>query len=426
MDTLKTLGHAYTPRVIDSLVTAVLAPAGAVLIEGPRGCGKTMTAMNTAASYAMLDDPDTAELARISPRFVIEGAQPRLLDEWQLAPQLWNLVRREVDAASTKGLFLLTGSAVPADDVTRHSGAGRMLRIRQRTMTWCEKLSVDKYAGVSVTELFDGRTPAASPDQSMPYQDVVAALLLPGFPALTPLAPPQAFRMLRAYIDEVARADMPRLVDMRHDPVVISRLITAIARSTASEVSNGTLATDVREVAPNISPETVASYVRVLQRLFMVEPQPAWTPALRSRARLRSSPRLHLADPALAAAALAATQAGLENDPKTVGLLFESAVVHDLRVFAGLIDGEVRGYRDSNNYEIDVVVSLPDGRWGAVEVKLGAGQIPAGIESLNAAVAQIDHQVTAPPAFRLVVTGTGPTFTADDGTITCPLAALRP
>jgi len=385
-----------------------------------------MTAMNAAASYALLDDPDTADLADISPAFVLEGAQPRLLDEWQLAPQLWNLVRRKVDAASAKGLFLLTGSAVPADDATRHSGAGRMLRIRQRTMAWCEKSSVDQFSDVSLKGLFDGHTPAASPNTSMTYQDVVAALLLPGFPALTPLAPPQAFRMLRAYIDEVARVDMPRLVDMRHDPVVINRLITAIARSTASEVANSTLASDIGDVAPNISPETVASYVGVLQRLFVVEPQPAWTPALRSRARLRSSPRLHLADPALAAAALGATQVGLQNDPKTVGLLFESAVVHDLRVFAGLIDGDVRSYRDSNDYEIDAVVSLPDGRWGAIEVKLGAGQIPAGMESLNAAVAQIDHQVTTPPVFRLVVTGTGPTFTADDGTITCPLAALRP
>ncbi|MCL2653650.1 MAG: DUF4143 domain-containing protein [Propionibacteriaceae bacterium] len=425
MDTLKTLGHVYLPRVIDSLVTASLASAGAVLIEGARGCGKTMTAINAAASYALLDDPNTVELAKISPALILDGSQPRLLDEWQLAPQLWNLVRRKVDAASAKGLYLLTGSAVPADDITRHSGAGRMLRLRQRTMTWYEKLGAQS-SDVSLTELFDGHLPETTSSPSMTYQDVVAALLLPGFPALTPLSPPEAFRMLRAYIDEVARADMPRLVDMRHDPVVVNRLITAIARSTASEVSNSTLASDIGPVAPNIRPETVASYVGVLERLFLTDPQPAWTPALRSRARLRSSPRLHLADPALAAAALGATQAGLEKDPKTVGLLFESAVVHDLRVHASLLDGEVRSYRDSNGYEIDVVVSLPDGRWGAIEVKLGAGHIPAGMESLNAAVAQIDDQVTAPPVFRLVVTGTGPTFVAGDGTITCPLAALRP
>jgi len=384
-----------------------------------------MTAMNAAASYAMLDDPDTAELAKISPDFILEGGQPRLLDEWQLAPQLWNLVRRKVDAASVKGLFLLTGSAVPADDVSRHSGAGRILRIGQRTLTWHEKLASSENEGVSLAALFEGQHPCADPAPRMAYQDVVASLMSPGFPALTQLAPVEAFRMLRAYIDEVARVDMPRLMDMRHDPVVVTQLIAAIARSTASEVSNSTLASDVRAVAPNIKPETVAAYVSVLQRLFMVEPQPAWTPALRSRARLRTSPRLHLADPSLAAAALGATQSSLEKDPKTVGVLFESAVIHDLRVYASMIDGEVRSYRDSNNHEIDAVISLPDGRWGAIEVKLGASQIAEAAQSLNTAADQVDNSVTSPPVFRLVITGTGPTFTAADGTITCPLAALR-
>ena len=276
---------------------------------------------------------------------------------------------------------------------------------------------------MSLAGLFEGQRPAADLTDAMTYEQVIAELLRPGFPALTPLAPPQARRMLRAYIDEVARADMPRLVDMRKDPARIRRLISSLARSVASDVTYATLAADMRAVAPSIKAETVADYVGVLERLFVVERQLAWAPALRSRARLRTSPKMHLADPAMAAAALGADQEALAGDPNTTGLLFESAAVHDLMVFAALMDGEVRHYRDSNGHEMDAVICLPDGRWGAVEVKLGGMQTAAGARSLGNAVGQIEG---APqPSFRLVITGTGQTYVMQDGTVTCPLAKLR-
>ena len=421
---MSVLGRAYTPRLLDSLVTQALEASGGVLIEGPRACGKTMTAMNAAASFAMLDDPGTQELAAIAPGAVLDGTSPRLLDEWQLAPQLWNLVRRRIDAGAGAGLFLLTGSAVPADDVTRHTGAGRILRVRQRTLTWTEKRG-STGVGVSISGLFDGLTPETDMS-SMSYADVLTELVRPGFPALVERAPGQAARSLRAYIDEISRADVPRLVDMRHDPTVIVQLIAALARSVASDVAFTTLADDVRQVAPVIDVQTVASYVSVLERLFVVERQKPWTPALRSRARLRSAAKIHLADPALAAAALGVDARGLTTEPSTAGLLFESAVIHDLAVFADLLEAEVRYYRDSNGHEIDVVITLPDRRWGAVEVKLGGGQIAEGAKSLNRAVAQIDTAVVGEPVFRAVITGTGPTAVLSDGTVTCPLAALRP
>jgi len=383
-----------------------------------------MTAMNAAASFAMLDDPGTQELAAIAPGAVLDGTSPRLLDEWQLAPQLWNLVRRRIDAGAGAGLFLLTGSAVPADDVTRHTGAGRILRVRQRTLTWTEKRG-STGVGVSISGLFDGLTPETDMS-SMSYADVLTELVRPGFPALVERAPGQAARSLRAYIDEISRADVPRLVDMRHDPTVIVQLIAALARSVASDVAFTTLADDVRQVAPVIDVQTVASYVGVLERLFVVERQKPWTPALRSRARLRSAAKIHLADPALAAAALGVDARGLMTEPSTAGLLFESAVIHDLAVFADLLEAEVRYYRDSNGHEIDVVITLPDRRWGAMEVKLGGGQIAEGAKSLNRAVAQIDTAVVGEPVFRAVITGTGPTAVLSDGTVTCPLAALRP
>ena len=425
MDTTEILGQPYRARVIDDALKHALGIAGAVVIEGARASGKTMTALHAASSHVFLDDPQAQGLLEISPRSVLEGAKPRLLDEWQLAPQIWNLVRREVDASATPGRFILTGSATPSDDITRHTGAGRFLRLRQHTMSWWEKQGTPN-GGVSLAGLFAGARPDASPDPLTSLDEVIELTLQSGFPAMTSLQPLDAAQLLRAYIQEVARTDVQRLADVRHAPDVLTQLIAAIARSVASEVTLKTLAADLRPTAPAILPETVGSYVGLLERLFIVERQQAWAPRLRSRARLRTSPKLHLADPALAAAALGATRDRLHSDLATLGILFESSVWHDLAVLTTPLGGEIRHYRDSNGNEIDAIIALPDGRWGAVEVKLGGLQIPAAVKSLTAAISQIDTRTVGEPSFKLIVTGNGPTLTLDDGTITCPLTALRP
>lgn len=425
MDTTGVLGQSYRPRLLDGPLERALAIAGAVVIEGARATGKTMTALHAASSYVFLDDPGTQQILDVAPRTVLEGDAPRLLDEWQLSPDLWNLVRRAVDASPERGRFILTGSAVPADDVTRHTGAGRFLRLRQRTMAWWEKLAPDS-TSVSLSALFDGVWPTPDLDAGPHLDSVIDGVLRPGFPALVDLDVDQSSTRLRAYVDEIGRADIQRLADVRHSPDVIRRLIAAIARSVASDVAFTTLTADVRAVAPSINAETVSTYVGLLERMFIVEAQQPWTPALRSRARLRTAAKLHLVDPALAAAVLGAGAHRLRSDLTTLGLLFESAVVHDLAVLATALDGEVRHYRDSNGKEIDAVITLPDGRWAAVEVKLGGPQMTAGAATLRDAVAQIDTDAVGEPTFRLVVTGTGPIITLDDGTITCPLRALAP
>ncbi|MDR1431676.1 MAG: DUF4143 domain-containing protein [Propionibacteriaceae bacterium] len=426
MDTKAELGHEYLPRVIDTLLAEALDTAGAVVIEGARACGKTMTAMNAAKSYALMDDPATRSIAAMAPQSLLEGGQPRLLDEWQLSEQLWNLVRRRVDAATEPGLFILTGSAVPADDSTRHTGAGRFLRIRERTMTWYEKERPADEGGVSLGKLFDQEPPRTELSAGLGYAELIERMLTPGFPALAGMPQNRARRMLLAYIDEVAKTDAPRLADIRRDPAVIKQLIAAISRNLASEAEYTTLAKDLRAVAPAITAETVASYIGVLERLFVVERQLAWTPELRSRARLRTSAKLHLADVSLAGAAMGATPESLQADPNTAGLLFESAAFHDLTVYASALGGEVRHFRDSNGHEIDAVITLPDGRWAGVEVKLGGAQVAAGAKSLAASLTQIDTSLVKDPAFKLVLTGTGQTYQLDDGTITCPLHRLRP
>lgn len=425
MDTAKVLGHEYRPRVIDASLQRALATSGAVVIEGPRASGKTMTAMFAAGSYVFVDDPEIQTVLEVAPRSLLDGEAPRLLDEWQVAPALWNLVRRAVDVAGKPGRFILTGSAVPADDVTRHTGAGRFLRLRERTMSWFEKLEAQSGA-VSLSDLFVGVLPKTDLSSPTDLDTVIENLLRPGFPAMTGLTLMQSADRLRAYIDDVTRTDIHRIADVRHKPQVIKQLIAALARSVASEVTYKTLAADVRTVAPTINAETISNYVELLQRLFILEAQTPWTPTLRSRARVRTSPKLHLVDPAIAAAALGAGPSQLRSDLRTLGVLFESAVVHDLTVLASSIDGEVRHYRDSNDKEIDAIVILPDGRWGAVEVKLSGTQLPYAVESLRHTIAQVDTEQVGEPAFRLVVTGTGPVLVTDDGTVTAPLTALAP
>ncbi len=419
MDTQVVLGRDYKPRVLDGVLAESLTYAGAIVLEGARACGKTMTALHAAESHVFLDDEASLQLAELAPATLLEGARPRLLDEWQLAPQLWNQVRRQVDRSASPGQFILTGSAVPADDATRHTGAGRFLRLRQRTLSWFERNPA--VAKVSLAGLFAGEAPRPAP-AVMDFADLVAELVRPGFPALLDLPPSGAARLLRAYLDEMIRADVGRLIDVRHEPVVLERLVRLLARSTAAETRVSVMAADLEAVAPGIKADTVGRYLEIFERIFLVEPQRAWRPALRTRARLRSQDKWHLADPSLAVAALGVDAAGLMVDPNTVGLLFESAVVHDLSVLSVPLDGAVMHYRDSNNHELDAVVVLPDGRWGAVEVKISATQIPSAAQSLARAVAQIDGD----PAFRLVVTATGGTLVLDDGTITCPLSALCP
>ena len=422
MDTLEQFGVAYQPRTLDGSLRAALHTAGAVVIEGPRACGKTMTASNTAASFALLDDPASQQLLELSPQALLTGDAPRLLDEWQLAPQLWNLVRRAVDMSGSAGRFILTGSAVPADDVTRHSGAGRFLRLRQHTMAWHERYAGD---GVSLSALLAGE-PVEPDTHTIDYATVIARLVEPGFPGMLRIEPAHRRSAIEAYLSEITRTDIDQVGMVRHDPAVVRRLLAAVARNSAAPVSYATLARDTDAIAPGIKDTTIATYIRLLERLFIVDRQQVWTPRLRSRARLRARDKLHLADPSLAVVALGADADRLTHDPETAGLLFESAVFHDLSVLATGLGGQIQHYRDSNGRELDAVLTLPDGRWAAIEVKLGAAQIPPAARSIAATVADIDTAAVGEPVFRLIITGTGSAFTLDDGTITVPLHRLAP
>ncbi|MDY5148302.1 AAA family ATPase [Actinotignum sanguinis] len=420
MDTEIVAGIPYLPRTLDRLVVRALASSRALVIEGPRGCGKTMTALRHCASSIFLDTPQAQQLAQIAPEALLEGERPRLLDEWQVNPNLWNMVRRAVDFSPGFGHFILTGSSVPADDITRHTGAGRFTRVRQRTMTWQEKGCSS--GAVSLEKLLAGE--GITTDVSTSSLDsVIASVLRPGFPGMRELAPEPAAFALTSYLQEIAHADIPRIITLRQDPQLILRLLTSLARSVATEVSISTLKKDLDAIFPSSSRQTVATLLDALQRLFVVDAVPAWSVRLRSKAQLRLSPKYHLADPALACAALSADSFALRHDVETLGFIFKSAVVHDLSVFAETLGGHVRHYRDSYGHEIDAVLEFPGGIWAAIEVKLGGGQIAQGAHSLKKAVEQIAPE-RGEPAFLAVITGTGITGPAGEGVITFPLSAL--
>lgn len=408
----------YRPRIIDQQLTTLLRSVGAVVIEGPRACGKTRTGIQFSNSAVFFDDPTTAAIADIDIQQLLEGPEPRLLDEWQLYPDLWNVVRREVDFGGAPGQFILTGSAVPDDDARRHTGAGRFAKIRQRTMTWTEKADLNPQ--VSLSGLV--KEPTVRVDTStLSLDDVVELLLQPGFPGLIEMPTDGALALLDGYINDTVEIDVHRLAAIRHEPTVLRTLLVSLARNTATEVSIATLRKDMGTTLSAPTPETINHFLGLMERVFVVEKQPALSTALRSKAALRQSPKYHLADPSLAARLLGADAERLRSDPETLGFLFESAVVHDLSVYAQALGGRVSHYRDSNGHEIDAVIDLPNNQWAAIEVKLGSGQIQAGNERLHKAIAQIDRPA---PTFSAVITGTGPTVNLGNSTVTFPLSAL--
>lgn len=414
----------YRPRIVDAELAQRLASAGAVLIEGPKACGKTETARQQASSSIFLDtDLDARAVLSLDPGLVLDGPTPRLIDEWQVEPSVWNHVRRQVDDRGQTGQFILTGSAMPADDITRHTGAGRFSRLRMRPMSLFE--TGHSTGAISLAALLMGTTARSSPT-ALTVQDLVSRIAIGGWPALQRHGLAAALRANRDYLDQIRRFDVERVGGVKHDPDKVGRLLQSLARNVATEVKISTLATDAAGSDGILSRNTVAGYLDTLERLMVVEPQPAWAPHLRSKAILRNSAKLHFVDPSLAVAALNANPSRLLADLNLLGLLFESLVVRDLRIYAQGLDGQVRHYRDSNGLEVDAIVETDAGQWAAFEVKLSPASVDAGAASLLKFAAGIDTVKCGPPAALTVITGTGYGYVRPDGIAVIPIGALGP
>lgn len=420
----------YRKRIADEILKRKLEGKGAVLIEGPKWCGKTTTAEQIAASVLYMDEPEKKEqnitMSETNPRRLLMGETPRLIDEWQLAPKLWDTIRFEVDHRGEPGQFILTGSAVPADttDIT-HSGTGRFTFLTMRPMSLYE--SGDSTGEVSLKVLFDG---SADVDGSahLDMERLSFLVCRGGWPQAVDLRDEIALDQATDYYDAVVHADINRADHVQKDAGRVRRLMRSYARHQGGQVPCTLLAQDVgaNEEAP-ISEETVASYVNALRKIFVVEDMPAWHPNLRSKTAIRSSDTRYYIDPSIAAAALEIGPDDLLNDLKTFGFLFETLCVRDLRVFADALNGGVFHYRDKDGQECDAVIHLKNGRYGLIEIKLGGDRlIEEGAKSLLALDSKLDKDRMRAPSFLMVLTGVGDyAYRRRDGVYVVPIGCLK-
>lgn len=414
----------YLPRIVDRELVDRLAGTGAVVVEGPKTCGKTATARNVAASEVLLDvDQNARRMVGVDPSSVLEGETPRLVDEWQTEPAIWNHIRRAVDDRASPGQFILTGSAVPADDITRHTGAGRLTRLRMRPMSLFE--AEHSSGEISLQRLLDGN-PERSERSRLEIGKLAEIVCAGGWPGHVGRPLPRRLRMNRDYLNEIRRVDISRVSGANRDPVKVGRLLRSLARNVATPAAISTLVKDVRGSGTTMKTDTAAKYLEALERLMIVEDLPAWQPHLSSRTTLRTTPVRHLADPSLAVAALRATPVRLMEDLEYFGLLFESMVVRDLRVYAQTLEAEVFHYREKGGLEADIIVEADDGRWAAFEVKLGDRWVEEGAATLRRVADRMKRGGRGEPAALAVIlpNGYGHVRPGEVGII--PVGALGP
>lgn len=377
-----------------------------------------------AVSSVFLDvDQQARDMIAVDPRLILEGETPRLIDEWQVEPLIWNHVRRAIDERVGRGHFILTGSAVPPDDVTRHTGAGRISRLRLRPMSLFELGR--STGGVSLRDVVHGGT-VRSPKVELSADQLAGLVCAGGWPEHHRSPEEKALSACRDYLENICRSDLRRVDGVRRDPDRIRRFLRSLARNVATCASLATIRRDVAGPDGAMTNRTARDYLTNLERVMVVEDQPPWSPRLRSRSRLRRGPKRHFVDPSLAVAALRATPGHLLRDFEWFGFLFESMVVRDLRVYAQAMDAEVFHYRDETNLEVDAIVDAGPDRWAAFEIKLGTGRIDDAARSLLKFADRVDTERCGEPAALGVIVGNGYGYARKDGVAVIPIGALGP
>lgn len=414
----------YRVRIADELLELKLKGKGAVLIEGPKWCGKTTTASRKAESILRVDEPLTKEqnlkLAKINPQRLLKGKTPRLLDEWQLAPTLWDTVRYEVDQRGKMGQFILTGSAVPADtSLISHSGTGRFSWLTMRPMSLFE--SGESTGEVSLKALFAGNLDVDG-SNLLSLDDIAYLLCRGGWPAALGLPSEVALSQAVDYYDGVVNSDINRADGIEKNPERVKKLMQSYARNLGSQTSNLTIAGDI-----SADDGTVKTYINALKRIFVVEEMAAWNPNLKSKSAIRTAETRYFVDPSIAVASLGAGPEDLMNDLATFGLFFETMCIRDLRVYADSLGGTVYHYRDNTNLECDAVIHLRNGSYGLIEIKLGGDDlINEGAKNLRKLKDRIDTTKMKEASFLMVLTAVGRyAYRRDDGVLVVPLGCLR-
>jgi predicted AAA+ superfamily ATPase len=421
------MNEKYLPRLADEKLKLGLATSGAVLIVGPKWCGKTRTAEEIAKSVLYMQDPDHAEayklLADTKPSKLLEGETPRLIDEWQTAPVLWNAVRFAVDKRRARGQFILTGSVVPPETADMHTGTGRISRMTMRTMSLFE--SQESTGAISLADLFDGKKDMFD-ENKLSIEQIAFILTRGGWAeAVNEDDKRNALQMVYNYLDAVANQDISRIDGVERNPDRVYALLRSIARNISTQANTTTLLKDLITNDEGLSDKTINDYIIALKKLYVIEDLPAWNPHLRSKRAIRTTAKRHFIDPSIAIAALRADHEKLLNDFKAFGYLFESLCIRDLRIYADSLDGSVYHYRDQLNFEVDAIIQLKDERWAAVEIKMGAGEIEKAADNLLKFSSNIDTSRTPAPSFLMVMTATEHAFRMKNGVWVVPIGCLR-
>lgn len=420
--------NKYLKRIADRVLQERLAASGAVLIEGPKWCGKTRTALENSKSHLFMQDPDKAisylKAADTKPSLLLKGDTPRLLDEWQTAPVLWDAVRFMVDQRGKSGQFILTGSAVPKDNVVQHTGTGRISRLLMRPMSLYE--SMESNGSVSLKALFDGETEIDN-FSTLTIEQIAFAIVRGGWPASIGESEKIALRHAIDYVEAIINADVSRVDGIEKNPVRVRALLRSLSRNISTLATIRTIHDDIAmgDADESISEKTISQYLGALDRIFVTENLPAWNPALRSKTAIRTSPKRQFVDPSIAAAVMRLTPSRLLEDFNYFGFLFESLCDRDLRIYAEAIDGQVFHYRDGSGLEADAVIALNDGRWAAVEVKLGSKEIEDAAVHLLELKNRVNTEKMREPSFLMILTGTEIAYRREDGVYVVPLGCLK-
>lgn len=417
----------YLPRIADIVLSDRLEAKGAVLIEGPKWCGKTTTALQKAKSVVYMQDPLDKEqnlaLAELNPLQLLKGKTPRLIDEWQLAPKLWDAIRFDVDKRDEFNQFILTGSFVPADDMSNsHSGTGRITRMTMRPMSLFE--SKDSDGSVSLRSLFGSKN-EISADSNISIEELAFLICRGGWPKAIGQSQRVALQQAFDYVDSIVNKDASRVDGIAKDPQRMKNLLHSYSRFIASDAKITTIRDDmVANDVDTLDYNTVYTYISALKKIFVVEDLPAWTPKLRSKTAIRTTDTRHFTDPSIATASLGIGPQDLLDDLQTMGLFFENLCIRDLRVFAEALDGNVYHYRDKTDLECDAVIHLRNGSFGLVEVKLGGSAIDTAAGNLLKLQERLDTNRMKHPSFLMILTGTKYAYTRKDGVHVVPIGCL--
>ncbi|WP_421775757.1 ATP-binding protein [Gardnerella sp. KA00288] len=420
----------YLPRIADKLLEERLDAKGAILIEGPKWCGKTTTAKQKAKSFISMDLPDMTkqyqQMVELSPSTLLEGETPRLIDEWQIAPNIWNAVRYEVDNRDEFGQFILTGSAVPNEfDDSMHTGIGRISRLLMRPMSLYE--SKDSSGEVSLRDLFEDKNISAINETSL--EKIAFLICRGGWPKAIGLDEKPSLFQAIDYYKSVVSTDISRVDSVKRDKEKAKRLLKSYARHVGSQSSLETIRQDMLvNQEDTFDQVTLYSYLDALRKMFVIEDSPAWNPNLRSKASIRTTDTRYFSDPSIATAALGIGPKDLLCDLKTMGFLFENLCVRDLKIYTDYLDGTVYHYRDKNGLECDAVIHLRNGSYGLVEIKLGGDKlIEEGVKTLKDLASKIDTENMSKPSFMAVLCAKAPfAYKRNDGVCVIPITALRP